>query len=62
MALEPMAETIRQLEAAGLRERVKVVIGGIAVDEIWCNRVGANAYTNDAYEGLQIVQRFMGAT
>lgn len=60
MALEPMKETVKRLQEAGLRDKVKVIIGGAAVDERWRELVGADACTDDAYEGLKMVQAFMG--
>jgi dimethylamine corrinoid protein len=60
MALQPMADTVRLLEEAGLRDEVKVIIGGAAVDRLWLERVGADACTDDAYEGLKQVKAFMG--
>jgi methylmalonyl-CoA mutase cobalamin-binding domain/chain len=61
MAMEPMRETIEALGAAGLRDRVKVIIGGMSVDEEWRKHVGADAFTDDAYQGLQMVKSFVGA-
>lgn len=60
MALQPMSETVKLLQEAGLRDKVKVIIGGAAVDGHWRERVGADACTDDAYEGLKMVQAFMG--
>lgn len=60
MALDGMCETVKLLQENDLRAKVKVIIGGLAVDEQWNKRVGADAYTNDAYEGLQMVKAFMG--
>jgi methylmalonyl-CoA mutase cobalamin-binding domain/chain len=60
LSLEPMQETVEQLKQAGLRDQVKVILGGLAIDELWSEHVGADAYTDDAYEGLGIIQSFMG--
>lgn len=60
MSLEPMARTVKHLEEAGLRDKVKVIIGGLPVDERWAKFTGADAFTDDAYEGLRIVRGFMG--
>ncbi len=60
LSLEPMQETVEQLKQAGLRDQVKVILGGLAIDELWSEHVGADAYTDDAYEGLRIIQSFMG--
>ena len=52
-SLDAMAETVDLLKEAGLRDQVKVIIGGLPVDERWCELAGADAYSDDAYEGLQ---------
>lgn len=62
LSLEPMRETVELLKEAGLRDQVKVIIGGLAVDELWSERAGADAYTDDAYEGLRMIQGFMGCS
>lgn len=59
LSLEPMHETVEQLRDAGLRDQVKVIIGGLMVDELWSERVGADAYSDDAYEGLRMIEAFM---
>ncbi len=60
MALQPMAETVKLLQEAGLRDSVKVIIGGLSIDGRWSENVGADAYTDDAYEGLNMIKAFMG--
>lgn len=60
MSVDPMVKTVELLEEAGLRERVKVIIGGLPVDGRWKEAVGCDACTDDAYEGLKLVQSFMG--
>ncbi len=40
--------TIRAIEEAGLRDRVKVMIGGAPVTQAFADEVGADAYTPDA--------------
>jgi len=52
-SLKPMRETVDLLQEAGLRDKVKVIIGGLPVDERWRELVGADAFSDDAYEGLQ---------
>lgn len=60
MSLDPMAKTVKLLQEAGLRDKVKVIIGGLPVDERWRQLVGADAASDDAYKGLKIIQAFMG--
>jgi methylmalonyl-CoA mutase cobalamin-binding domain/chain len=52
-SLDAMAKTVELLTEAGLRDEVKVIIGGLPVDERCCELAGADAYSDDAYEGLQ---------
>ncbi len=53
-----MRETVEALETAGLRDKVKVVIGGGIVTEQVKKYVGADAFTDDAAEGVEICRRF----
>jgi len=59
VALESMKETTEALTSAGLREKVKIIIGGLPVDEMWMKEVGADAYTDNAFEGVKIVTNWM---
>jgi dimethylamine corrinoid protein len=54
-----MQEVIRMLQESGLREQVKVVIGGGATTKELAHKLGADAQTWDAYEGIRIVQSFL---
>ena len=53
-------ETIRALEAAGVRSRVKVLVGGAPVTRAWAEQVGADAYGEDAVNAVAIARRLMG--
>ena len=43
-----MAEVVKAAEAAGIRDKVKIMIGGAPVTEAFCQQIGADAYTPDA--------------
>jgi len=43
-----MAEVVKAAEAAGIREKVKIMIGGAPVTEEFRAQIGADAYTSDA--------------
>jgi 5-methyltetrahydrofolate--homocysteine methyltransferase len=47
------AEVIRALEAARLRDRVKVIVGGAPVTEAWARQIGADAFAPDAASGAE---------
>lgn len=48
-----MEETIKALKDAGLRDKVKVMVGGVSVTENWANRIGADAYGKDAVDAVR---------
>ena len=43
-----MAEVVKLAEEAGIRDQVKVIIGGAPVTEAFCKQIGADCYTPDA--------------
>ena len=51
-----MKRTIDALRAAGLRDRVKVIVGGAPVTEQYAQRVGADGYVADASQAVGLVQ------
>lgn len=51
-----MAEVIEALEAAGLRQTVRVVIGGAAVSEEYAKEIGADAYCADAFTAIRALE------
>jgi 5-methyltetrahydrofolate--homocysteine methyltransferase len=46
------AETIKALKAAGLRDRVKIMVGGAPVTQGLADRVGADGYAPDAAQAV----------
>jgi len=61
LAFDSMKETIQALEAAGLRDKVKVMIGGGSVDEHVRAYTGADAYGRDAVAGVSLARKWVGA-
>ena len=43
-----MGDVVKAAEAAGIRQSVKIMIGGAPVTESFCNQIGADAFTPDA--------------
>ena len=60
LSVEPMVETVDAIREAGLRDQVKVIIGGNPVTEHIHSVVGSDAWTNNAAEGLEICQQWAG--
>ena len=56
LALDSMKNTIEELQNAGLRDSVKIVIGGNPVTKEACEQIGADAFTTNAAEGVKICQ------
>jgi methanogenic corrinoid protein MtbC1 len=48
---------IEALEEAGLREQVKVMIGGAPVTESWAEKIGADGYAEDAISAVAVAKR-----
>jgi len=43
-----MKEVVDAAKAAGIRDKVKIMIGGAPVNEEFCQKIGADVYTMDA--------------
>lgn len=56
LALDAMKVTVDALKEAGLRDEVKIIIGGNPVTEDACKHIGADAFTTNAAEGVKIIQ------
>lgn len=59
--MNAMEEVVKQAEAAGIRDRVKIMIGGAPVSQSYCDRIGADAYTPDAATAAETAYRFCQA-
>jgi corrinoid protein of di/trimethylamine methyltransferase len=47
------------LKSAGLRDRIKTVVGGAPVTPRWAARIGADAYAEDAQDGVVKVKELL---
>ncbi len=59
-AFQPMKEIVDTIIEAGLREKLKIVIGGGVTTETVRKHVGADAQTTDAIEGLNLCKELAG--
>jgi 5-methyltetrahydrofolate--homocysteine methyltransferase len=55
-----MEATIEALEKAGLRKRVKVMVGGAPVTEEYARRIGADGYASDASQAVKLTKLLIG--
>jgi methanogenic corrinoid protein MtbC1 len=61
LAFDTMKETIETIETAGLRDGVKVMIGGGQVNEEIREYAGADAYGRDAMAGVSLARKWVDA-
>jgi 5-methyltetrahydrofolate--homocysteine methyltransferase len=61
LAFDAMKETVAAIEAAGLRDRVKIMIGGGQIDDAIRRYTGADAYGKDAMAGVLLAKQWIGA-
>jgi len=54
-------EVIEALKKAGLREKVKILVGGAPATAKWAEEAGADGYGEDAIEAVRIAKKLMGA-
>ena len=52
-------DVIKALKDAGLRESVKVMVGGAPVTQTYCDSIGADAYTSDAASCAEVARAFV---
>ncbi len=52
-------QALTALQAAGLRARFKVLVGGGPVTAEWAEKIGADGYGRDALEGVAVAQRLV---
>jgi 5-methyltetrahydrofolate--homocysteine methyltransferase len=57
-----MKGTLEALQAAGVRERAKVMLGGAPVTESFARQVGADGYADNAATAVDLARRLIGVT
>jgi 5-methyltetrahydrofolate--homocysteine methyltransferase len=60
LAFDSMKQTIAAIQAAGLRDKVKVMIGGGQITEEVRKYTGADAYGKDAMTGVSLAKKWAG--
>jgi 5-methyltetrahydrofolate--homocysteine methyltransferase len=57
--MRSMGHTIKALEEAGLRDNVKIMVGGAPVDTDFAERIGADGYGHNAASGAELAKKLM---
>ena len=60
LAYDSMKQTIEAISKAGLRDRVKVMIGGGQITDEVRKYTGADAFGKDAMEGVAFAKKWVG--
>jgi len=61
LAYDSMKQTVEAIESAGLRDKVKVMIGGGQISDEIRKYTGADAYGKDAMAGVSLAKKWAGA-
>ena len=51
---------IEALQEAGLRDQVKVMVGGAPITQSWADKIGADGYADDAISAVALAKRIVG--
>ncbi len=51
---------VEALVSAGLRERVRVIVGGAPASESWAKEIGADGYSEDAIGAVALARKLLG--
>ena len=54
-----MSDTVKAFEEAGLRDQVKIMVGGAPINQAFCDEIGADAYTEDAGAAAEKIVEFL---
>ena len=60
LAFDSMKETVEAIAEAGLRDKVKIMIGGGQIDEQVMDYTGADAFGQDAMEAVKLANQWCG--
>ena len=60
VTMPSMKTTIEALKAAGIREKVKVMIGGAPVTQEFADEIGADGYSENANSAVALARRLIG--
>ena len=60
-SMPAMGSVVEATQAAGIRDKVKIMVGGAPVTERFCTDIGADAYTPDAASAAAVAAEFLSA-
>jgi corrinoid protein of di/trimethylamine methyltransferase len=60
--LPAQREVVRALNKAGLRDKVKILVGGAPTTGEWAKEIGADGYGADAIEAIKVAKKLLGVS
>lgn len=58
--MEAMRATVKAITDAGLRDQVKIMVGGAPITQAFADEIGADAYTTDAGAAVETAKKLAG--
>jgi len=55
-----MEDVVRLARETGIRDKVRIMVGGAPLDQRFCEKIGADAYTRDAATAAEVAASFVG--
>lgn len=57
--MRAMEHTVKSLEEAGVRDKVKIIIGGAPVTQAYADQIGVDGYASNAASAADLAKKFM---
>jgi 5-methyltetrahydrofolate--homocysteine methyltransferase len=61
ITMPEMQRVIEELKSQGLRDKLKVIVGGAPVDQRFADEIGADGYGKDAVEAVALARRLVAS-
>ncbi len=60
VAFDSMQRTVKAIDEAGQRDKVKIMVGGAPINEEICKYTGADGWAEDAVKAVNLAKKWMG--
>jgi 5-methyltetrahydrofolate--homocysteine methyltransferase len=54
-----LSDTVKGLIDAGLKEKVKIIVGGAPITQAYADEIGAHGYAEDAASAAELAKRII---
>jgi methylmalonyl-CoA mutase cobalamin-binding domain/chain len=58
--MDYMKDVIKAVEDAGIRDKVRIMVGGAPLNAVFAEQIGADAYAVDANEAVIVAKKLLG--